>query len=420
MTSSRSKVLVAALLGNALEFYDFTLYGVFAGLIAKTFFPINDPFWALMVSLSAFAVGSFVRPLGGLLFGFMGDHFGRKVALSFSILTMGIPTLVIGLLPGFESLGFLAPLTLMICRILQGLSNGGEYNGSAIFAIEHWGKKYYGFVGGLIAGSTAFGGLLAVFAGAYLTQPGMPDSAWRWAFYLGALISLLGFFMRRSLPESHEFEKNKTQKVFLFHHFKAHKSAIIKVFTMGAYNGALAYSLFGFSPLFMKTFLNISIHDALIFNIIGMLVFVFGCPLMGYVMQKMGHNNYLRLQMIFVVLFAYPVFLLFAQKTTPCLIMGQSLLGFMVATIAGPVHGISQNLFPVELRYQGISFSFAAGMGLASGITPPLMLWLLKTSDLLTVPSFYIIFVTVITYWAILYKSRDALKSERLSSVKVG
>ncbi len=151
--ASHKKIILSSVLGNALEFYDFTLYGVFTVVLANHYFPGDNSTANLLFSLAAFAVGCLTRPLGAILFGHMGDNLGRKEALSFSILLMGIPTFCIGIAPTYQEVGILASILVFICRLLQGLFTGGEYNGAAIFSIEHLGKKYPGFIGGIITGS---------------------------------------------------------------------------------------------------------------------------------------------------------------------------------------------------------------------------------------------------------------------------
>ena len=162
---NNKKVFFAGVLGNVIEFYDFTLFGFFAPLIARLFFPSFDPRTALLLTLAIFSVSFLMRPIGGILFGHIGDRYGRKFALSLSILLMAIPTAAIGLLPAYEEIGIWASLMLLVCRLLQGISAGGEYNGAFILLIEHGRKENAGFIGSLVVSSCALGALLAVFSG---------------------------------------------------------------------------------------------------------------------------------------------------------------------------------------------------------------------------------------------------------------
>jgi len=211
--SNKKKVIIASVLGNALELYDFSLYGIFVPLFATLFFPTGNPTVALLASLATFAVGFLTRPLGGILFGYLGDRFGRKNALLISIMLMALPTLIISFLPTYAQIGILAPILLLLCRLLQGLCAGGEYTGASIFIIEHLGKSRRGLAGSLISASGAIGSLIAMLLGAALLQPGLPEWSWRIPFLMGAFLALIGFYIRRSLQESPEFTELLVQQV---------------------------------------------------------------------------------------------------------------------------------------------------------------------------------------------------------------
>jgi MHS family proline/betaine transporter-like MFS transporter len=149
-----TKVITASMVGNALEFYDFSLYGFFAPILSTLFFPSDNSLVSLIQALGVFALGFMTRPIGAIIFGHIGDKLGRKKALSYSVLLMSIPTMAIGLLPTFEQIGIWAPLLLVFCRLCQGLCAGGEYNGSALFALEHNPENKRGFIGGLLTSAS--------------------------------------------------------------------------------------------------------------------------------------------------------------------------------------------------------------------------------------------------------------------------
>lgn len=196
------KMVATSALGNTLEFYDFVICGVFIAKISEVFFPASSPTVALFASIFAFSAAFFTRPLGAYVFGLIGDKFGRKVALTYSMILMGFPTITIALLPGYATLGIMSPIILVFCRMIQGLSTGGEYNGSAIFAIEHGNSNQMGLISGIIGGSCMIGAMFASFAGSIMLQPDMPEWAWRIPFAIGALASFVGFIMRKSAKET--------------------------------------------------------------------------------------------------------------------------------------------------------------------------------------------------------------------------
>ncbi len=368
---SPKKIILSSIFGNAMEFYDFTLYGVLAGVLASQYFPGEDDTAKLLFSLAAFAIGFLTRPLGAILFGHIGDTFGRKEALSFSILLMGVPTFIIGISPGYDQIGIWASILVFACRLLQGIFTGGEYNGAAIFSIEHLGKKYPGMVGGLITGSCVIGALAATFFGAWTQHSSMPSWAWRIPFIFGGVIGVFGYFMRRNMDETPEFASiQSAPKTPLFKALISHIRASLSAFAFGSFNGALSYTLFGFLNLYLSRYLHIPLAEAMQLNLIGLLAFMLGSPGMGYLMDIIGKRTFLVIAVLSIFSLSVPVFMLFNSGSLPALILGQILLGLCVASIAGTGHSVMQSLFPIADRYRGIAFNFSLGMGIFGGITP--------------------------------------------------
>ncbi len=391
---SKKKLLAASVLGNALEFYDFTLYGVLASVLAKHYFPGSDEPAKLLFSLTAFAVGFFTRPIGAWLFGHLGDTIGRKEALSFSILLMGVPTFLIGISPTYQDIGLWASLIVFLCRLLQGVFTGGEYNGAAIFSIEHFKKQSSGFVGGLITGSCVIGAVGATFFGAWTQSPGMPEWAWRIPFLFGGVIGVFGFFVRRRMVETPEFASETTRgKNSLFQLLRSHRLSSFAAFVFGSFNGALTYTLFGFLNIYLSRYLHVPLAEAMRLNLFGLFAFMFGSPLMGHLLDLIGKKKYLIGAMSSIFALALPIFLLMAS---PWIWLGQILLGFCVAAIAGSAHGIMQELFPVKERYRGIAINFSLGMGLFGGITPLIYVHAIERSGAsLFFPSIFLMGMTI-------------------------
>ncbi len=391
---NKPKLLAASILGNALEFYDFTLYGVLASVLAKHYFPGSDDTAKLLFSLTAFAVGFFTRPIGALLFGQLGDTIGRKEALSFSILLMGIPTFLIGIAPSYQQIGIWASLLVFFCRLLQGVFTGGEYNGAAIFSIEHFQKKSSGFVGGLITGSCVIGAMAATFFGAWTQGPDMPIWAWRIPFIFGGVIGIFGYFVRRRIGETPEFAaESKTEKSSLLQLFRIRWQASLAAFVFGSFNGALTYTLFGFLNIYLSRYLHVPLAEAMRLNLFGLSAFMIGSPLMGHLLDRFGKKSYLAVSTAAIFSLAVPIFSLMAS---PWIWFAQILLGLCVAAIAGSAHGIMQELFPVKERYRGIAFNFSLGMGLFGGITPIIYVHFIELSGAsLFLPAYFIMAMTL-------------------------
>lgn len=282
----RKKILIPCLIGNALEFYDFTLCGVFMVVLGKKFFPAGDDFAALIGGIFAFSAAFWTRPLGALVFGYIGDKYGRKRALTLSVLLMGIPTLVIGILPTYASIGVVAPCILLGCRLMQGLCTGGEYNGAAVFALEHM-KAKPGMISGLISSSCVVGAVSATLMAYAVTNFLSFEQAWRIPFYLGACIAVVGFILRKKAMETMEFIKRKPIKGLpIVEIIKKYPKQYMLVIASGAFNGILSYTLFGFLNLYITQYIGVKFASSLFFNIFGLLAFMICCPIFGRISDK--------------------------------------------------------------------------------------------------------------------------------------
>jgi MHS family proline/betaine transporter-like MFS transporter len=207
------RVVAAGMIGNVLEWYDFAIYGYFATSIGRHFFPHEDPLAQLLSAFGVFAVGYMMRPVGGVIIGHIGDRFGRRAALTFSVAAMAIPTFLIGLLPSYATLGLFAPIALTLLRMAQGLSVGGEYTSSMVFLVEHAPHGRRGLMGALIS-CGACGGILlgsavgATFA-ATLSPVALEEWGWRIPFLLGLLVGIAGYLLRRHVQETVPTERRK-------------------------------------------------------------------------------------------------------------------------------------------------------------------------------------------------------------------
>ena len=368
------KMIGTSALGNALEFYDFVICGVFIAKISEVFFPSTSPTIALFASIFAFSAAFFTRPLGAYAFGLIGDTFGRKVALTYSVMLMGFPTLVISLLPGYETLGIAAPIILVFCRMVQGLSTGGEYNGAAIFAIEHGQAKQMGLISGIIAGSCMVGAMFASFAGSLMLRPGMPDWAWRIPFFIGSLVSFMAFVLRKNAKETDAFiqikEKKKEQKQPMKAIFKNHKSAFLMNIVVGIFKGSLTYTVFGFMNIYMTKFQGFEMSTAVFLNTFGLLGYTSGCVFFGWLSDKITMRRSVYLSCFMCCTLSYLSFYLLQTKDLFLVGLGQYGVGLYVGSFVGLSHAFMQVLFPAETRYTGVAVSFSIGIAISGGLMP--------------------------------------------------
>lgn len=404
MIINKTRILIASIFGNALEFYNLTLYGFFVSIIAETFFPSDNPLVSTISSLMGYAIGFVVRPLGAILFGHIGDRFGRRKALGISILIMGLPAFIIGLLPGYQTLGLLAPIVLILCRIIQGLCSGGEFNGATIFALEHLGKKNPGFAGGLIVGSCLLGSLAALGIATLINFLDLPSWGWRLAFLLGGCSSFYGIYMRKKMEESPVFallkkEDSLTQKP-LKTALSEHFGSCLRVFSIGAFDGAITYTLVTFLVVYMTTNLHICPKEALQYNFFGILACMIGCPLSGYIADQWGVRRTLLWATVAVFIFIFPTLALIHTATPYSLITANIMLGFLAGGIIGAQPLFSQKLFPANTRYTGISFSYSLSIGMVGGLTPLLLTYLVSHGYSLA-PAFYLMTFSFVFFFVV-------------------
>jgi MHS family proline/betaine transporter-like MFS transporter len=304
--SSRFKVALSSMAGNMLEFYDFYLYGTFASILAGLFFPSYDATAALIASLGTFAAGYLMRPIGAVVFGHLGDRLGRKRALTLSIFFMAIPTLVIGLLPTYHTIGIFAPIILFSCRLLQGVCAGGEYNGAAIFTIEHMKKDQDGFAGSLMSVSGGGGGLLATFLGALFMHPSMPSWSWRIPFIFGAFLGVVGYYIRKKIGESPAFKEEVSKKplsVPLLKAFQQYPVSILCCVGGAAFSGALSSTFVVYMNIYLTKVVGLTLNHSLWFNSFGLLIFVASAPLAGFLSDRFGKPKIMTISAIALILF---------------------------------------------------------------------------------------------------------------------
>ena len=348
-----------------------------------------------------------VRPLGAILFGYIGDRLGRKKALGLSILYMGIPTFIICILPGYETFGVMAPLILIISRLAQGLCAGGEYNGALVFALEHTEKDSPGFVGGLITGSCLMGSILATGTAALVTNSYFPAWGWRIALFLGGVFSIFGYYIRKRLAESPAFteieHKEKVLKIPLKTVLSKHLRSFFLVLAVGSFDGILTYTLIGFLSIYLVTYLEIPFQEAASYNLAGMAACMVSCPLFGHYADKYGAKETLVLSSILIFGLSIPVFMTLNATHWFSILFGHLLLGLLVASIIGVQPLFSQKLFPTQDRYTGISFSYSLGVGMMGGLTPLLLTMATEYHLALFTPGFYLMAASVVFLLCLLF-----------------
>ena len=356
--------------GNVLEYYDFTVFVFLTPLISPLFFPAEDKVISLIAGLGTYAVGFFMRPFGSLLFGYIGDTYGRKKALTLSIFFMAFPTALMGCLPTYEQIGVLAPLLLVVCRLCQGLCAGGEYNGASLFTVENTQNTGKGLAGAFIGSSSALGSLSASVVASLIALPGMSSYAWRFAFLGGLFVAGAGFYLRHHVQERTLFpsEQKKHPLAHLKEALRQHPRAILCTFGIASCSGIMYAAAMRYSAIFLTTFQGWTLTDSLRVVMVGTVSYIVLMPLGGMVADRFGEKKVMITGALMTLLGVYPVMLLLSKAHTFLPALGaEFLLALMAACFQSPMNTFMARLFPLSSRFSGLAFGYTTGMALLGG-----------------------------------------------------
>lgn len=407
----KRKIVGSAILGNIVEYYDFGIYAVFAPIIGKLFFPAESEFVSTLYALSVFAVGFLMRPLGGYVFGHIGDRVGRKVALTISIVGMAFCTLLIGILPSYEQIGIVAPIMLVLIRLFQGLCVGGESAGVAIFILEHLEGYKPGLIGGIVMASNMVGTLLAYFVGMGITQFfGYEEDFWRIGFILGGLMGFIGLYMRFQLQETPHFSEKKESNAIVKHPLltaiKRHWPRMLVIMFLGGITGAVAYTIRGYLNVFFQTTMNYTAEEALYFTTVGLFVMIIFMPIFGILGDRVGYRKFFYYICYIVIALIIPIYMLISNPEHQLykVMIGIVTLGIVASAICAPAYPYAIKAFEVELRYSGVAFSWNTGLALFGGTTPAISTYLSQKISVIA-PAYYIL-ALAIAFMAVSYATR--------------
>lgn len=401
----KKKVIAAGVIGEVLEWYDFTLYGFFAPILATLFFPTHDPFLSLLATFGGFAAGYLTRPLGGFVFGHLGDRWGRKRALALTLVLMAIPTFLMGLLPTYQDIGIWAPLLLILLRLLQGLSCGGEYTGSIIFLYEHAPKKRQAFFSSLAIMGSFMGGLLSVAAititTASLSQESLYAWGWRIPFLLGIFTAAIGFYTRLKVNETPIFEQvqkqGETIPIPFTQIFKTHKLTLMSIMGINIQVDVLSYVAVVYMPTYLIKIVGLPINEVMMLNMFLISTVMLTLPLFGILADRIGAKNLLTIAATGIMLMAYPVYHLFMQIHVGYIVIGEFIFGLFMAMGMASTPKIAASLAPPHLRYSTVSIAHGMCVALFGGTAPLIVTFLIDTTGNAMTPAYYIIMTTIIT-----------------------
>lgn len=398
------KVVAAGAIGNVLEWYDFAIYGYFAAAIGKKFFPHEDPIAQVLAAFGIFAVGYLMRPVGGAVVGHIGDRLGRRAALTFSVTAMAVPTFLIGVLPGYATLGIMAPIALTFLRMVQGLSVGGEYTTSIVFMVENAPPGRRGFVGALACcgavGGILFGSAVGAGLASLMSVESLEAWGWRIPFLMGLIVGIAGYLLRRHLSD--EPKAAGAKRAPLVETLQLHRRLLVHLAGLSLFNAVGFYLLFVYIVSWLQLADGIAPARALEINTVSMLVLV---PLMigaGWLSDRIGRKPMLLGATAIGFVGAVPFFWLMHHAQTHLILLGQ--LGFVVALgmFLGCQPAIMVEAVPKAIRCTAIALGYNICLGIFGGISPLVATWLVQRTGNDLSPAFLIMGAAGLSFLAIL------------------
>lgn len=401
LNKNETKLVCITALGGLLEYYDFIIFALMTPYLADQFFPWSDPYTSLLLTFTTFAAGYFSRPLGGLVFGHIGDRHGRKKTFSATIFIMALSTALMGCLPTYQQAGFLAPVLLTTLRLIQGFSIGGEIPGAITFLSENT-EKHLGLViallisgilCGLVTGSLVHNGIVHL-----LGNEAMADWGWRLPFWLGGMLGVISYVIRKQLQESRLFlllDKNRQQQPPVLVLIKSYKKMLLTGMLLIVPANVCLSLLFLFTPGYLTRLLDYDARTVIMAGCTGILSAITIAIFSGWLADRKPEKSHVislhKWGNLIVIFSSIPIFTAFAHhQLSVYVVFIISSLTYGSVAIIGPL--LLSTAFPVAIRYSGIAFAYNACLAIFGGLTPVIAMTLIKTSGNLSSPSYYLVF----------------------------
>ncbi len=406
------KAITAAALGNAMEWFDFGVYGFVAYVLGKVFFPDANPSVQMVAALATFSVPFLIRPLGGLFFGALGDRYGRQKVLAATIVIMSLSTFAIGLIPSYASIGIWAPILLLLAKMAQGFSVGGEYTGASIFVAEYAPDRKRGFLGswldfGSIAGFVLGAGLVVLISNT-LGDARFEEWGWRLPFFLALPLGILGLYLRHALEETPAFQQHVEKleqgdreglaggpKVSFKEVATQHWRSLVTCVGVVVATNVTYYMLLTYMPSYLSHNLHYSENRGVLIIIAIMVGMLFVQPVIGFVSDKVGRRPFIICGSVGLFCLAIPAFMLITSGSTGLIFGGLLILAVLLNFFIGVMASTLPAMFPTHIRYSALASAFNISV-LVAGLTPTLAAWLVETTDNLYMPAYYLMVVAAI------------------------
>jgi MHS family proline/betaine transporter-like MFS transporter len=397
---SAARTALAGLIGNVLEWFDFAVYGYFAVSIGKLFFPSDDPTASTLFAYGSLLIGFLGRPIGSVVLGLVGDRIGRRALLTVSIALMGVATLVIGILPTYDSIGVAAPILLVLCRVVQGFSLGGEFTGSMVYTTELASPLMRGLVSSSTAAGTTLGFILGSFS-AYLINRtlGPADAAawgWRIPFIASVLLCVAGWFLRHGIHESEAGEKAAAARPPWIASLLADWKPIVQTFGIVGLTNAAYYLVFQYVVDQRKALTNAVASDFQLANTLSLIAVLLAKPLGGWLSDKVGRRRLMITLQIVAMAAVVPALHIMTSGSVTTFMLGQIILAIPLGMALGLQGAMLVEIFPLRTRVTSMSIAYSVSLALAGGAAPLVSKWLNATFHDPLVPAYYVLVYGVI------------------------
>ena len=406
-SSRQRRAIIAGIAGNVMEWYDFAVYGYFAMVIGRHFFPAKDSASSLLAAFGVFAAGFLMRPLGSLVFGHIGDKLGRKLALTASVMVMAVPTFLMGLLPTYDQVGLAAPVLLVLLRLVQGLSVGGEYTTSGVFLVEQSAPERRGFLGSFVPlGSTIgvlLGSAVAAAINSFFDEASVNSWGWRLAFLLGLLVGGIGFAIRRQLADDRSAPGGMPPAASPIRDaFRIQWRTILQVVGLNAAGAVAYYMCFVYVTTYLRRIDFIASSRALDINTIALLALLATIVPMGILSDRVGRKPVLLAATAGLFVLALPLFWMLHHTETTIVLLGQIAFAVLNAAYWGPSTATMVELVPSGTRCTVLSVGYNLGLAILGGATPMAAVYTIRHSGYDLSPAVLVMATAAISFFVVL------------------